>query len=156
MAKLTIRDAIPADAEYIAANLRKADARELTAAHGMVSTEDLIFRSAASSAQCWTALLDDVPVCIFGAASSSPGVGVPWLMATESWEELSPRKVWATCFKHVDKMRSRYHLLLNYVHVENEVAIRWLKQLGFVVNDKSVPYGKYGAPFCLFWAPGDM
>lgn len=54
-------------------------------------------------------------------------------------------KEWVeTCLKKVGKP------LGNWVYAENKKSIKWLKYLGFTVNDPR-PYGHNRALFCQFW-----
>jgi hypothetical protein len=79
---------------------------------------------------------DDTPLAILGIVLRDflSGVGVPWLLSTEQalkhkrqFLELSPPVI--------EEMMSMCSRLVNYVHVDNKLSIRWLKWLGFTVED---------------------
>lgn len=154
MAKLLIRKATQDDAEYILANLRKADLIELTALYGLQLFGPAVCGSVSASDLAWVALLDDMPVCIFGASDLAPGVGTPWLLATEAWYAIPARALMKACDKYMSEILNKYPLVMNYIHAGNTVSIKWLKCLGFEFSATPIPYGKYDEPFYLFWLRG--
>ena len=49
----------------------------------------------------------------------------------------------------VDGWRQEFPYMFNYVDVRHKEAIRWLKWLGFTLNEPT-PYGPFGLPFHKF------
>jgi hypothetical protein len=130
--------------------MRQADRAEVAAEGGRGSYAALR-DSLASSVVAWTGLVNHEPVCMFGVSPVDilGGVGSPWLLGTD---EIKKHAV--TFLKlnrlYIPKMLDLFPLLVNYVDVRNAVSIRWLRWLGFAVDDKAVPYGIWGMPFYRF------
>ncbi len=154
MAKLKILRAMPMDAEHVADNLRHTDVVELTAIFGLQSFRDVIVRSVVAPGLAYVAVSKGAPVCVFGASEALPGVGVPWLLATEAWYSIPKRELARATDYYLRTIRERYALLINYVYVESVLPIAWLKRLGFTFSALPVPHGKYGELFYVFWMRG--
>jgi hypothetical protein len=137
--------------DWIARNMSDADRAEIAASAG-ISPRLALVQSLEASAAAWTGLVGDSrPVCMFGVSPIDilGGVGCPWLLTTE---EL-PRHA-KTFLKlnreYVPKMLDVFPHLVNWVDVRHEVAIRWLKWLGFRFDENPVAYGPYEMPFLRF------
>lgn len=94
---------------------------------------------------------------MFGVAPASlvGGLGVPWMIGTDAIERYQ-----FTFLRHcrpcVDQMRLLYDTLVNWVDDRNVVAQRWLRWLGFHVEQPE-PYGPDGIPFRRFtWRRADV
>lgn len=105
-----------------------------------------------------TGLIDDVPVCMFGVAPKSIvlGEGLPWMLAANGLERAQVKFLRA-CRPAVRAMVSSYPRLLNFVHADNHVTIKWLRWMGFSFappdwpRDQELPrYLVNGQPFLLF------
>jgi hypothetical protein len=130
---IAVRKATKSDAEFIGAHLREADIVELLAAGSAPAT--CVPESFAMSRMCRVATVDDIPAIIWGVcdAVDEPGVGVPWMLATDGIMQIS-RDFIRGCAAQMDDMRRGYHLLANAVHSDNRIALRWLRWLGFDVS----------------------
>ena len=144
---------VPAHSDHIywlANKMRRAD-RDEVAAEGGRGPYAALRDSLASSAVAWTGLVNDEPVCMFGVSPIDilGGVGSPWLLGTDKI-----RKHSVTFLKlnrlYIPKMLDLFPHLVNYVDVRNALSIRWLRWLGFAVDDKAVPYGIRAMPFYRF------
>lgn len=142
--------AFPTDADIaiVAANMRYADKLE---AEAMASCgpEEALRRSVQLSHEAIVARVGGEPVCIYGLGFGSMlgGMARPWLMGTDAidWHCMtflrSNRAV-------VREWAKRYDLE-NYVDARHTKAIRWLRWLGFRLDDAE-PYGPYGMAFHRF------
>ncbi len=95
------------------------------------------------SAIVWTALVDGRPEAMFGAVPTSTieGKGRPWLLMTD--DALRHRKALVRLgWRYTQALHRHFDILENYVHAENDVAIRWLARLGYAVGAVDV-YGGY-------------
>lgn len=128
--KLTIVDGTPDHARYIACNMREADVLELSTL-GATPIEGTL-ESYAISDRVWTAMLDDVPVCIFGVASieSDESKGIAWLLGTDKTQFVKKDFLRASKIM-IPKMMDGFESLENFVDERNEQSIRWLEWLGF-------------------------
>ena len=91
--------------------------------------------SLAGSVMAWTALVDRVPVAMWGAQSLSEidGLGSPWMLGTDEARR-HPRAFFEGGARTVPEMRSRFRRLENVVAVGNKPAIRLLARWGFMVG----------------------
>ncbi len=129
--------------------MRKADREEIIASSWRAPYEALR-DSVSRSSFAVVVEIDGVPVTILGLVVHDilSGCGVPWLLSSEhalkhkrQFLELSPPAI--------QEMLSICPKLVNYVHSENKISIRWLKWLGFVIEDAK-PVGVNGEMFHRF------
>jgi hypothetical protein len=100
------------------------------------------------SVAAWTLLYYEEPALIGGvAASPVPGCGRPWMLATNRIEE---REVARWLARHSRKLlqevRQYFPLLENWVHSENKVSLRWVRWMGFSIDEQSF-VGREGSKF---------
>lgn len=143
---------IPAKIEHVsglAAVLREADRNECEA---LGQTPRRVLRNAVqTSIEAWTAVEDEWPIAMWGLSpvgSMLSGVGCAWLLTGQAVDLhrklfLRETKAWIE-----DRALQTFPRLVNMVDARHVAALRWLRWLGFVVNDP-VPYGRLGMPFCL-------
>ena len=74
-----------------------------------------------------------IPCILFGCNGSS-SVGIPWLLATDDIRQIGVRFIRGSR-PIVDDWLTRYEVLENFVHAGNEISIRWLKWLGFDLQE---------------------
>jgi hypothetical protein len=137
------------DAERLEAGLRSADRAEVAAAHGDRIAQ-VIRHSIAVTPDCIVSEADGELLCIWGTAPVSllSDEGIPWLLGTNRIYRHSGllTKTAKGYFQHALTIYSR---LENYVDARNTASIRWLKRLGFAL-DEPRPYGVAGLPFHRF------
>lgn len=147
--RVEIRPTTREDILYLAANMRDADRRELEASSNLDPITALEL-SVSHSREPLTGLADGELVCCFGVVDVSllHREGVPWMVATPAIEQhgkiflLNSRRV-------VKKWRRQYRYMSNFVDVRNDIAITWLKWLGFKLH-APIPYGPRNMPFHPF------
>jgi hypothetical protein len=144
--RVVIVKATEEHAAEMAPRMRRIDEIECVAA-GAYTGRDGLEMSLASSAMAWTAVCDGEIVCMFGvgAARLVSDWGVPWLLGTDRIEGLAFRFL-RTSMDYLERMEDVYPVLQNWVHEDNELAIRWLEWLGFDVGEPE-PHGPNGAMF---------
>ncbi len=135
-------------ASMIGENLRQADRNEVLLSHG-VSGEEATFDSYIHSQICQAIEGDNgLPVGITGVVDNRIWLlGTEELTATKShrWQLSLHGREWVNhCLEFTGKP------IGNHVYSKNRMSIRWLKHLGFTVNDPE-PFGPWGSPFCEFW-----
>jgi hypothetical protein len=142
---------IPATLEHafrVAEEMRECDRQEIRAASGS-SPGVALLQSMQASAWKFAAVDEDgLAFAIFGLSESLPGIGSPWMLATDRFHQ---HERWALRATRgiVEDMQRRYPLLLNYVDARNARSIRWLKWAGFQIHP-AMPFGVEGRPFHLF------
>lgn len=144
----------PEMVRYIADNMRKADAVEVWEMSDQTPIESLE-QGVSLSNFCSVAVIDDLPVAVFGLVIVDiiTGTGVPWLLGTNG--AVKHRKVFLdSCSEGIDEMLNICPNLFNYVHAENKISVRWLKHMGFTIEEPTA-MGKRGAMFHRF-TMGDL
>lgn len=146
------------DIAPIARHMRAADLAELAAANGLgVDPHEMLVDSWESASAAWTFTVYNEPVAMMGVSPVGVGrIGAPWLLSSERVTELSPRQVLEYTRRYVPEMVRDYEICCNYVSVDNEVSIGWLKHAGFAVAKSPTPWGLYGNPFLLFCIRGKL
>lgn len=140
------------DAEYIGARLRQADRDEIKASH-MIEPVEALKLGLKKSDFCLTAFADNEPVLMWGIKREGyiPNVGVPWMLATERLEDPKvARRFLRMCRNALMEFFEDYDILMNYVDTRNEVSIRWLKYMGFHVDENPMECGVLKKPFHKF------
>ena len=147
--RIEIVDLLPEHAEFVAANIRQVDRKEIYY-YGTLQPLPAIRMTTAFAVASWTALIDDVPVAIFGINRRSvlSQVGVPWLLATDGIAQ-APMAVAHESKKYFERMERAFPKMENRVLAENKVTIRWLKWLGFDMEEPA-PFGVFGAHYRRF------
>lgn len=138
----------PADLAHIAANMRAADIAEMQATLPVTPLEGLR-RSVIMSHESCVARVDGVPACVFGLGVGSylSGLMRPWLFGTNA-VEANGRIFLRSNRVVVNDWASRFDLE-NYVDARHTVSVRWLRWLGFMLDDAK-PFGPFGFEFHRF------
>jgi hypothetical protein len=112
--------------------------------------DEALRRSAAGSVLCWSGLVGEEPVCMFGvgAASVLGRVGVPWLLGTDRLAEI-PRAFARLSLDGVGMMHAAFPTLANWSDARHTTAHGWLRWLGFRLGEAR-PMGALGLPFVPF------
>lgn len=131
--------------EILSLDLRKADKEEAWASTGMSPAEALIL-SIKSAMLTWVVVHEDKIEAVFGLSYE----GAPWFVATDKFKEFSYS--FAKQAKEVvGLMLEICPKLANYVDSRHHESIKFLKWLGFDVDeehpyyfaDPSVPFYKF-------------
>lgn len=132
--------------------LRRQDAAEVFAALGMTDLRKLLERGVADSYDPGAARGADGKLwCIFGVVpygSALTDTGLLWALSTDEMER-HPVALTAATARYIEHARQRYPRLVNFVDARNRPSIRWLKRLGFTM-DEAQPYGVGQLPFHRF------
>lgn len=150
MTAYAVAPATPEHCAYVAEHMRAADVAECWAGWRHTPAEAVTRSAAVSRDACYAGLADGVPLCVFGVGSATAlsDLGSPWLLGTEDLPRHS-RAFLRRNKAFVGHIRGEYSRLENYVDARNTLAIRWLKWLGFAVEE-AAPFGAYQLPFHRF------
>ncbi len=134
--------------EPIARAMRPWDVLECEASG--VSPRRALRVGLAGSLMCWTALLDDRPIAMLGAASISliDGRGAPWMLGTEEIYRQG-RAMMRLYPVYFGQMKARFPRLENHVHRDNDMARRLIRRLGFQFEPEAHTVG--GEPMVRFF-----
>jgi len=136
--------------EALAANMEEADIQEIAAFTGETPHEALT-RGVDKSTACITVLAKDGTVlAMFGIAPINhiTRTGIPWLLATKESRKYR-REFILLQADYIEAMLDIYPRLLNYVHASHKVSVRWLKRIGFTLEE-AAPAGVKGELFHKF------
>jgi hypothetical protein len=137
---------------HIATNMRQEDRQELDAG-GWDSPEVALSASLDASEWAAVALVDGEPVAVFGVAIAGPllcRTYIPWLLGATTLHTLS-REIMVESKHVVYDLMNEYPRLENWVYAGSINSIRWLRRLGFTVENETVQ-GPRGAFRHFHWS----
>lgn len=125
---------------FIAEDMRQDDKNEIWASANHTPLEALIDGWKVSDRTA-IATVNDKPCVMFGLVVDNilSGTGVLWMLGAN--ESLNYKREFLTQTPAViEEMLEVCPMLYNYVHIKNKASIRWLKWLGFTLEEPIV-YG---------------
>lgn len=149
-------EVIPATQELIDSlkgRFRKEDVEEVYAMSGR-DINQAVDDGLKYSELCWIGMWEGDPVTVFGVRRISllSDEGTPWLLGTDRIFEPGPKRAFIELsrpYVHLEMLK-RFEYLENFVDARNKRSIRWLKMIGFTVEDPK-PMGFLKMPFHRFW-----
>ena len=151
MAELTFAETTIHHVSHIAQNMREADRVEVMASHGHTPLEALTLGVSKSDQVVTVLSPEDTPLVIIGVVSQSllSDVGTIWLLGCD--EALRHRRKFISEVPRVlSILFERYTMLENYVHVDNQISVRWLNRIGFKM-DEPILFKNSGEYFMRFY-----
>lgn len=144
--KYEIVPAMEEHVDQLVANIAEADAQEIYAATGYEPRRVLRAHLPYDS---WAALADGEVFCLFGLVHNSfiGNVATPWLICSKDMPKHSKKFLRGTKLLLAEWLK--YYDLVNYVDARHTRAIRWLKWLGFELEEAK-PFGPFGLSFHRF------
>jgi len=137
------------DIKKLAPRLRLQDQHEIMASHGLHPYEALVL-CYESSEECNTIIDESGEIIgIFGFNIVSDLLASPWLLGSDEIKTIG-RDVIKVSNEWVRDLNLKYPVLYNYVDEHNEVAIRWLRSLGFTFVRLIPDHGVGKKPFYEF------
>lgn len=137
---LTIEDFTAADLADLSQRLTTDDRAELEAAGLGVDC----LEGVPAKALRWHGRL----VCLFGVVPQGAG-GVPWMLCTDTLREVPRRQMTEVSRCVVAEWRARFDRLTNYVHRHHAQALRFVRWLGFTIDE--TPAGPDGQFYVFTW-----
>lgn len=132
-------------ARTLASTLRRQDREEVEALG--LNPHTVLCQSVSRDTN--TALAGEKVLAMFGAAPFTDDVGAVWMLGSDELLKHGTALL-RTSKAYVDKWRTEYRSLMNYVDCRNTVSIKWLKWLGASFH-LPTPYGLNGKPFMPFY-----
>jgi hypothetical protein len=149
--QIVFRDATLADALSLAPRLRAGDLLEITLASGQTAEYVLVQSIGLSDGTAFAAIESDTGVVIaMGGVVAHGEVGVPWLLGSEEVRKY-PAVLICAARDSTLEWSKKHPTLINFVHAENRLAIRWLKHIGYTLGQLFPSYGAGKAPFYQFY-----
>lgn len=156
MVKPNLQPATLEHAEYIAERVRDADRDELWASNLMTPIK-VMTAGIKYAKHVTTGLDDDEPVVMWGVYRPCllTSYGIPWMVGTHKLDEKDVSVAFLKrCREPLVAFFKEFDILENYVDARNVRAIRWLRFMGFTVEEEAEPYGELKLPFHRFWMKG--
>ena len=116
--------------------LRRADVEEIQAFSGISPAVAVAF-SIAQSRPGFCFLYRKKPAVIFGAAPIENNKGCIWLLGTDEIFN-HPVTFYRESKKILPLLMQNYSYLENYVDARNLLSLRWLKWLGFTIDNAQI------------------
>ena len=128
--------------------LKRADAREV-AAFSVLDTPEVISQAMKDSVYVW-AISDDKEVVGVCGLSEGGGWGIPWLLTSESINK--QKKLFARLSKQaLEQFLELYPNLCNFVDYRHKTTLRWLRWLGFKIEETNTRFHDPLVPFYRFY-----
>ena len=143
------RKATFADCRDLAPRMRSQDAKEVMASSGTTPYEALKYSYNASAPECYTIVHEDGEIVGMFGLSVNHVFASPWLLGSDKLPE-TKRVMLPVSAEWVEEMNTKHPLMLNFVHAENTVSMRWLKSLGFQFINLVKEHGVGKEPFYQF------
>lgn len=145
--KCTVENSTSSDVYFISENMRDADRNEIWAASHESPFQSLS-NGLINSDPCFTAKADGIPFAMFGVNRFSKGLGVIWLLGTES-VKTNYRNFLKLSIVALEYLLDEYPRMFNFVDARHKESIRWLEWLGARIC-KPEPFGEDQLPFHYF------
>ena len=144
-----VRKTIKKDCEILAIKLRQSDKNEIWRSHRATPIEALEQGLNESGDFCYTLLLNEEVVGIFGVNRVDNESGVVWLMGSNNMTS-HKSGFYKVSKKYLRLFRKEFSLLFNYVDDRNKQTAKWLEKLGFSFIQQEPEFGEDKIPFNLF------
>ena len=134
---------------FIADNMRDSDVAEVWAS-GRYTPLSALDISVSGSDKVVVVYHDDTPLAVLGLVVRDllAGVGTPWLLSAK--HALGHKRQFLKLAPSIiEEMLDICPKLVNHVYIENKLTIRWLRWLGFTIDD-AVPIQGTGELFHKF------
>lgn len=135
--------------EELAPKVRAADAAEVLASGGY-SPREALEESVAASDHAFALVVAGEVLAIWGVVGwghpgAPPAGGIVWAITGAAVEQ-HRRIFWRQSRVAVSVLLRHYPMLFNYVDARYTAALRWVRRLGFEVQEAR-PFGVSGLPF---------
>ena len=148
--KYEIRDATLEDALSMAHRMRSVDVQEIWASSRERPLEGLV-KTIKGSERSRAGLVNGEVACMFGICRKNliGNAGIIWMLGTDLLKDHGLRFLRENK-KEISRLSVEFSTLENYCDARNTTTIKWLRWLGFTIEDAQ-PYGVYNMPFHHFY-----
>jgi len=146
-------------ANQLAPHLRPGDKLEVQRSSGLDPLDALLESIKLSDDDmCWVALLNGLPVAMFGANDMKPEddpayegvtIGGIWLLASAGIYH-NKLDFMHKCKEYLAVMHERYEFLTNFIDAQNVASMIWLPRLGFRPVQQVDEFGYAKLPFIQY------
>ena len=139
--RIDIVEAISSDAEHLQNTLRPTDIRECQI-HGVTPFKALHLPFKENRHHTLTAMVNDIPICMFGTVPIRQDVGSVWLLGNDLLEKNHVSFLKASK-EMIELVQTHYPIIENVVPADHHKTIEWLMWLGFVFHTEPVIINSY-------------
>jgi hypothetical protein len=137
------------DCLVLSKKMRQIDRNEIWSSHRATPIEALEQGLNESRDFCYTLLLNEEVVGIFGVNRVDNKSGVVWLMGSNNMTS-NKSGFYKVSKEYLRLFRKEFDMLFNYVDNRNRQTSKWLEKLGFSFIKQEPEFGEDGIPFNLF------
>lgn len=132
-----VRQSTLEDVFKLAPVMRQADKEEIWASHHICPFCALVY-GFYTSEPCFSLMLDNEPVAMFGA-SKAGDYGAVWLLGSDKIRKIGKFFVQHSVI-YIELMLQKYNRLANLVDARNKQSLKWLQMCGAMI-DEAKPHG---------------
>lgn len=134
---IELRAATFSDIAELMPRLRPMDQFEAHAMSGGLHPAHAIQQSISMSCYVRAGVIDGHCEALWGLTEVSPAWGSyqPWMVMSD-WAERNPFTFMRLSKRYIDEVFTQANYLSNYVHTTNEFSQRWLRRIGFTVDEQ--------------------
>ena len=144
-----VRKTIRNDCLVLSKKMRQSDKDEIWSSHRATPIEALEQGLNESRDFCYTLVLNEEVVGIFGVNRVDNKSGVVWLMGSNNMTS-NKSGFYKVSKEYLRLFRKEFDMLFNYVDNRNKQTSRWLEKLGFSFIKQEPEFGVDSIPFNLF------
>lgn len=144
-----VRQAVMQDSLKLAPNMRKADKIEIKDSDNVDPLQALIYPFTSEGNLIYSIVDQEKVIGMFGSVpTNDKDFGVVWMLSSEDLFKFQKRFIKESPY-WIERISDNYKYVYNFVDERNVKSIRWLKYLGFKIEQKFNNYGYAKKPFLL-------
>jgi|GEM_PF-1433939 hypothetical protein len=129
------------DVDFVAANLRESDRRDLEGLHPEMSIREIIMNDVEYSMLVYGLYRDSRVQAVFGVIPIVSGVGSPWVVGSAEVEK-DPLPFARASKRLLNMLQRTFPLLDTWVCARNKKSLIWHKWCGFEFEQQTVRMGR--------------
>ena len=137
------------DCYELSERVREVDKQEIWSSGRYTPISALLKGFENSRDHCYTLLLSEKVVGIFGVSKVQEGTGIVWLMGSDDMTK-HKKDFYKVSKKYLKLFLHEFKTVFNYVDERNSTTARWLQKLGFNLLKREPEFGQDKIPFNLF------
>jgi hypothetical protein len=138
---LTLGVPVLGDVDFVAANLRESDRKDMEGLHPGKSMREVIMGDVEYSKMVYGLYRNGSVQALFGVIPIAPGVGTPWVVGTGKVDDI-PLPFARVSRKLLGMLQASFPLLDTWICARNTKSVLWHKWCGFEFDDEQVRVGK--------------
>ena len=137
------------DCYELSERVREVDKQEIWSSGRYTPIKALLKGFEISGDHCYTLLLSEKVVGIFGVSKVQEDTGIVWLIGSDDMTK-HKKDFYKVSKKYLKLFLHEFKTVFNYVDNRNKTTARWLQKLGFNLITREPEFGVDKIPFNLF------